>query len=43
MWGGVEWVDAADIFLERELAVDCEAVDTFCRFRGGAMGSLSEK
>ena len=38
VWGGVEWVDAAETFLEREVAVDCEAVDTFCRLRGGAMG-----
>jgi hypothetical protein len=36
----VEWVDAADTFLERDVAVDWEAVETFCRLRGGAMGKV---
>jgi len=40
VWGGVEWVDAADTFLERDVAVDWEAVETFCRLRGGAMGKV---
>lgn len=35
--GGVERVEAAETFLEREVAVDNEAVDTFCRFLGGAI------
>jgi hypothetical protein len=29
VWGGVERVEAADTFLERDISVDCEAVDTF--------------
>jgi len=33
----VEAVEAADTFLEREVAVDNDAVDVFCRFRGGAI------
>ena len=33
----MEWVEAAETFREREVTVDCEAVETFCRFRGGAI------
>jgi len=38
--GGVEWVEAAETLRESEVAVDCDAVDTFCRLRGGAMVRL---
>jgi hypothetical protein len=37
VWGGVECVEAAETFLERDMSVDSEAVETFCRFRGGAI------
>lgn len=37
MCGGVECVEAAEAFLERVISVEREAVDTFCRFRGGAI------
>jgi hypothetical protein len=36
--GGVECVEAAETLRESEVPVDCEAVDTFCRLRGGAIG-----
>jgi hypothetical protein len=35
--GGVECVEAAEAFLERVISVESEAVDTFCRLRGGAI------
>jgi hypothetical protein len=35
--GGVECVEAAEAFLESVISVEREAVDTFCRFRGGAI------
>ena len=38
--GGVERVDAAETLRESEVAVDCDAVDTFCRLRGGAIVCL---
>ena len=30
-------MEAAETFRDRVVSVDCEAVDTFCRFRGGAI------
>jgi len=41
--GGVEWVEAAETLRESEVAVDCDAVDTFCRLRGGAMVRLIQQ
>jgi hypothetical protein len=39
VFGGVEWVEAAETLRERDVAVDCEALETFCRLRGGTMAA----
>jgi hypothetical protein len=42
VFGGVECVEAAETLRERDVAVDCEALETFCRLRGGAIAFSCE-